>query len=451
MSAHANKNMLSLIFSERFLNRIESSIELTFLSLRKQILVRNWLAVLAANIAAWIFEEKYADPSYSSLALRLTVCAFGIPLLVAAHRSRTPESQRFQKLYLFAFFTLLLPFMFSLIGLLNAAHAAGDKGLSAIWIFEYMAAIFLFYGLLSTEHQSLWVCAITHLVALLVVSGIEPQGVENALVFSIGMVSAQLTIFGFATLTHRRLQFVNQQKLEAAYSVGSKVAHEIRTPLLTIKNLAEATEKELRNIENSSERGSLPNTLFKKIGQIGQELRYANTTIDMLLVSSSGAPFNYDMEEELDVRHCVDRAIRQYPYANTSEKERIVIGECNNFVTLAPERLIHHVLLNLIRNAILSPKLGSTPQIKISYGIGQEGGEICVTDNGVGVPRELEARIFENFFSTRSTGEGSGLGLAFCKSVMTELSGDIVYSRGNETTTFKLIFNRAKSRPASKA
>jgi len=103
------------------------------------------------------------------------------------------------------------------------------------------------------------------------------------------------------------------------------------------------------------------------------------------------------------------------------------------------------VFLNLIRNAILGTKPGGTPTIQIEYGVANKVGEVHVIDNGTGVPKELEDRIFEDFFTTRATGEGTGLGLAFCKSVMSEVGGDIEYTRKSDLSDFKLTFHLAEA------
>ena len=420
--------------------RAESSIELTFLSLRKQILLRNWIAIVIANLAAWLFEESFANPSYNTLGIRITICLLGLPLVIATHSQLLPTIANYQKVYLFSFFTLLLPFMFGAIGLLNAVSTPDDQELSATWIFEYMAAIFLFYGLVSTERQALIVSVLAHLLLLIGILITKPSSYESALLFSAGMISAQFTVFGFATLTHRRLQFVHQQKLEAAYTIGSRVAHEIRTPLLTIKNLARALQAEVNEITRVPSSSDTKASIENRFLQIGQELTHANTTIDMLLMSSTGAPFSYSSEETVVLSDVVANAIQSYPYGNESEKARIRVTHRQNFSTKAPLRLLHHVLLNLLRNAILSVQPGVEPKIDIEISTNAGSGEVHVIDNGAGVPSELEHRLFENFFSTRKSGEGTGLGLAFCKSVMTEIGGDIEYSRGSDETRFTLTF-----------
>ena len=420
--------------------RAESSIELAFLSLRQQILLRNWIAIVIANIAAWLFEESFANPSYNTLGIRITVCLLGLPLVLATHSKFLPALVKYQKVYLFSFFTLLLPFMFGAIGLLNAVSTPDGQELSATWIFEYMAAVFLFYGLLSTERQALAVSALAHLLVLIAIITAKPSSYESALLFSVGMISAQFTVFGFATLTHRRLQFVHQQKLEAAYTIGSRVAHEIRTPLLTIKNLSRALQEEVSEINRLPSSNDTEDSIESRFFQIHQELLNANTTIDMLLMSSTGAPFSYDAEESVLMSDVVANAIQSYPYGNQSEKARIRVTQNQNFTAKAPSRLLHHVILNLLRNAILSAQPGVDPKIEIEISTSANLGVVHVIDNGAGVPSELEHRLFESFFSTRKSGEGSGLGLAFCKSVMAEIGGDIEYSRGGDETCFTLTF-----------
>jgi len=292
-------------FFERALSKAEESIELSFLSLRKQILIRNWCWLCLANLAAWYYEESYASPAVSTLPIRVAICLVAIPLFLSKYSTASSGLVRFQKSYLLIFFTLQLPFMFGLTGLLNAANTPEDQLLSGVWFFEYMFALFLFYGFLSTARQTAVICSIAHLVALAIAIALNPLQAGRTLEFSIGMVSTQLTMFVFATLTHRRMQFVNQEKLEAAYAVGSKVAHEIRTPLLTIRNLVHAAEISLKQQvrPQSSAEGDLQ--LRENLDRIRREVTYANTTIDMLLVSSTGAPFNYDKSETTDIEKSI--------------------------------------------------------------------------------------------------------------------------------------------------
>jgi signal transduction histidine kinase len=94
------------------------------------------------------------------------------------------------------------------------------------------------------------------------------------------------------------------------------------------------------------------------------------------------------------------------------------------------------VLLNLFGNAFYavhqrqqSGKAGYQPTVSVST---QQVGaqvEICVRDNGTGIPAEVQAKIFQPFFTTKPTGEGTGLGLS--------LSYDIINKAHGGTLTVK--------------
>ncbi|MBW1943780.1 MAG: HAMP domain-containing histidine kinase [Deltaproteobacteria bacterium] len=71
-----------------------------------------------------------------------------------------------------------------------------------------------------------------------------------------------------------------------------------------------------------------------------------------------------------------------------------------------------------------------------------------VVDSGIGIPSHMKDRIFEPFFSTKTTGKGKGLGLAISSQIVKTHAGDIlVNSKEGEGTTFTLSFP-ADSRPS---
>jgi signal transduction histidine kinase len=113
------------------------------------------------------------------------------------------------------------------------------------------------------------------------------------------------------------------------------------------------------------------------------------------------------------------------------------------------------VLLNLYNNAIyavsekqkdLQPpadgRFAYEPTIsvstkKINIPSGDENVEIRVADNGNGIPKEVLGKIFQPFFTTKPTGQGTGLGLSLSYDIIKAHGGDIkVDSKEGEGTTF---------------
>jgi signal transduction histidine kinase len=92
---------------------------------------------------------------------------------------------------------------------------------------------------------------------------------------------------------------------------------------------------------------------------------------------------------------------------------------------------IGRVLLNLFNNAFYavnehSKKAipGYTPEVLVSTGIDGNRVRLSVKDNGGGIPESIKDKIFQPFFTTKPTGQGTGLGLS--------LSYDIVKAHGGE-------------------
>jgi signal transduction histidine kinase len=87
-----------------------------------------------------------------------------------------------------------------------------------------------------------------------------------------------------------------------------------------------------------------------------------------------------------------------------------------------PDELVQ-VWTNLIHNAIQAMASGGTLTIAIQPQA--QGVEVSVTDTGVGIPIEVQQKIFDAFFTTKSAGEGSGLGLHICQKIITKHQGQM--------------------------
>lgn len=98
-----------------------------------------------------------------------------------------------------------------------------------------------------------------------------------------------------------------------------------------------------------------------------------------------------------------------------------------------PEEL-NQVWINLIHNAIQAMNNKGTLELEITEE--DEYVVVKITDTGVGIPKHLQARVFEAFFTTKPRGEGSGLGLDIAKKIVTKHGGTI----GFESEPGKTIF-----------
>jgi two-component system, NtrC family, sensor kinase len=107
-----------------------------------------------------------------------------------------------------------------------------------------------------------------------------------------------------------------------------------------------------------------------------------------------------------------------------------------------PTRL-GQVFLNLLINAAHAIRQGGKAANEIRIQARQSGpGHVCVevSDTGCGIAQENLTRVFEPFFTTKPAGEGTGMGLSVCHSIITALGGELhVQSQVGQGTTFSLL------------
>jgi len=101
---------------------------------------------------------------------------------------------------------------------------------------------------------------------------------------------------------------------------------------------------------------------------------------------------------------------------------------------------INQVLLNLIKNGAQAlPKSGGDITIETSM---LSSKEVCIsiTDNGFGIPVDIQAKIWEPFFTTKKEGSGTGLGLSTCNKIITSHGGRIdMKSEIGKGSTFSIV------------
>jgi two-component system, NtrC family, sensor kinase len=111
---------------------------------------------------------------------------------------------------------------------------------------------------------------------------------------------------------------------------------------------------------------------------------------------------------------------------------------------------IGRVLLNLINNAFYAVQVKThggaslqqtpsphKPTVTVSTQKNSQGIEITVKDNGPGIPPEIVDKIFQPFFTTKPTGQGTGLGLSLAYDIVKAHGGEIrLESKENEGTVF---------------
>jgi two-component system CAI-1 autoinducer sensor kinase/phosphatase CqsS len=182
--------------------------------------------------------------------------------------------------------------------------------------------------------------------------------------------------------------------------------------------------------------------LRRALTSIQNEVMYSNTIIDMLLVNTAGKPTGDPDLESLSVQACINEAVARFPFNNDRERSLVHVKVDQDFMINGPRLLIVHVLFNLIKNALQYVQRSQDAWVEISAVDEGDIKKIVIYDNGPGIPLHDLPHIFERFYTTNRTGQGAGIGLSFCKSVMESIGGSITCdTREGEFTRFTLIFH----------
>jgi signal transduction histidine kinase len=135
----------------------------------------------------------------------------------------------------------------------------------------------------------------------------------------------------------------------------------------------------------------------------------------------------------------VEGALRWIPPALRQRAAIDVVDEGAPDVVASPGQL-GQVVVNLVANAVKSVPAGRIAQVRIHLGRGEPGmARIDVSDDGAGIAPEVMKRMFDPFFTTRSIGQGMGLGLAICHAIVTAHGGHIgATSEPGKGATFRV-------------
>ena len=119
----------------------------------------------------------------------------------------------------------------------------------------------------------------------------------------------------------------------------------------------------------------------------------------------------------------IREALRDYPFIDDEQRALVHWREQHDFFYWGDQRLMKHVLWNLIKNALYYIKLVHQGELTIWTETVGNYHELHVKDTAHGIAEASLPNIFDRFYSTRPT--GMGLGLAFCKAVMQAQDGHI--------------------------
>lgn len=239
-----------------------------------------------------------------------------------------------------------------------------------------------------------------------------------------------LAVFGvFQDVTERkRLQerVAHSERMATVGTLAAGVAHEINNPLTWVIANLDATARELEERTEGGQGEGLEQ-LNELIAEAQQGADQVRKIVRDLLTYSRSQPEcleNVDVEDALDI--AVNIATNQFKY-----RAHLVRDYGHVPPVLADQSRLTQVFVNLIVNAAqaIPERRNQEGEIQLRTSVGGDGRvRIEVVDNGLGIPAEIQARVFDPFYTTKPVGVGTGLGLSITRNIIDSFRGTIEIS-----------------------
>lgn len=241
---------------------------------------------------------------------------------------------------------------------------------------------------------------------------ISPQ-----IAFSFILTGLIVTAF---VLMYRSIQ--SQQKLmQLKNDLISNITHELKTPVATVSVALEAMQN-FRALDN-------PALTAEYLTIAQQELKRLTLMTDKILKTSSFEATGLEIKtEDTDIENIISEVLTSLKLVFEKHQAQVSFEkEGYDFTIRANREHITNVVYNLLDNAIKYSQPGC--QIHVRLVKNQQGIQLSVQDNGIGIPAEHQSKVFDKFFRV-PTGDvhnarGYGLGLSYVASVVKSLKGTL--------------------------
>ncbi|HEX8334611.1 MAG TPA: ATP-binding protein [Segetibacter sp.] len=234
-------------------------------------------------------------------------------------------------------------------------------------------------------------------------------------------------------------QLIQSEKMASLGELTAGIAHEIQNPLNFVNNFSDVNAELLEELQeelatgNKQEAMSLANDIKENEQKINHHGKRADAIVKGMLQHSRA---NAGKKEPTDINALADEYLRlSYHGLRAKDKSFNATLETDfddsiGKINVVPQDM-GRVLLNLFTNAFYEvnekkKKLNGAfePTVSVRTSIVASKLQISVKDNGNGIPQKILDKIYQPFYTTKPTGEGTGLGLS--------LSYDIIKAHGGE-------------------
>jgi signal transduction histidine kinase len=239
-------------------------------------------------------------------------------------------------------------------------------------------------------------------------------------------------------LKSTQAQLIQREKMASLGELTAGIAHEIQNPLNFVSNFSEINKELIAEMKQEMDSGKMKEAtaIANDIEDNEEKIRFHGKRADAIVKSMLHHSRSASGEKQpTDINALADEYLR-LSYHGQRAKDKTFnatlhtdFDESISKVNVVPQD-ISRVLLNLFNNAFYSvhekkkQQLSSyEPVITVSTKNHDDKIEISVYDNGLGIPKKVVDKIYQPFFTTKPTGQGTGLGLSLSYDIITKEHG----------------------------
>jgi two-component system, NtrC family, sensor kinase len=265
-------------------------------------------------------------------------------------------------------------------------------------------------------------------------------------------------------LRNAQNRLVQTEKLASLGQLTAGIAHEIKNPLTFVNNFSALSAElvgEMKDVLSNipldqnkrEELEEITQTLKSNLEKVVQHGKRADSIVKNMLQHSREGSGEH---RPVDINALVDESLNLAYHGARAEKAGFNITMQRNFdpdvstIDVYPQE-ITRVLLNLISNGFYAATKrkvevgdGFEPMLSATTKNLGDKVEILIRDNGTGIPKEVREKIFNPFFTTKPSGEGTGLGLSMSHDIIVKQHGGAieVETEPGQFTEFKIVLPR---------
>ncbi len=221
-------------------------------------------------------------------------------------------------------------------------------------------------------------------------------------------------------------QLRRSEGLSAIGQMASSVAHEIRNPLGIIKTISQAIGRDVKDEE-----------LKESLTIINDEINRANKVIKELL--DFAKPYRYDIKR-INIRQLLSELVNMASRSQDRDLFHISLSAPEDYDIDGDTDKLKQAFINIILNGLQAMKNGGNLFVEL---VAIDDGWVAISfkDDGEGISKEIQKKIFDPFYTTKAA--GTGLGLSITYRIVEEHRGKIeIESEVKKGTTIKVLLPR---------